>query len=715
MVFSARKKYRSTIFFVVVNITIVFGQTDIKSIENKIQELENSGKKIELADLHNKLGNLYWQKSELDKAATHFSTALLMNEELDNQNAVRIINGYLGLIYLEAEKYDLAIKYFNNSLKLNKKKNKQEEVVSDYYNIATAYQLLNDYSNSNKNADKALALALELDNLEMSKSCNLLLAENYEKLGEEKKAAEHFTNYNALVKHLQSKQVKQLESEKKKIENQIFKKSKELESALDTLNEVVQDKTEIEKQKEKIEAISRIQKREFAIKEKLRRTQLLFAAFILILLASLLFLFFIQNRSRKRANKKLQEQNKEIEEQKIEIEKQRDFAHKQRENLTSSIQYARRIQSAVVPKPTELYNYFIDSFISYHPKDIVSGDFYWFTQKENLFVIAAADCTGHGVPGAFMSMLGVAYLNEIINKIAINIHISALNADDILNQLREKVITSLHQSDNRNEPKDGMDIALCIIDTERKKLQFAGAYNPLLIIRGEEIIELKGDKMPVSYHKRKDVAFTKQTAELKNGDCLYLFSDGYVDQFGGEKKHKYLLSRFKENLVRIHQKPMLEQKNILEEEFAKWKGNLNQVDDVLVIGFRFGKPTIPGVKDWSDKTILIAEDTDINYYLMAEVLNKTKAKLARVNDGVEALEFVKGNKVDLILMDINMPNMNGYEATKLIKEYKKDIPIIIQTALYDEDLNRAKEAGADEFISKPIDLKTFMKKISKFI
>lgn len=690
----------------------VNGQSEISNLENRIAGTEN---KIELADIHNKLGNLYWQKSQLEKAIENFNRALEINKELDNNNAVRIITGYLGLIYLEAEDYHKSISFFNTSLSLNKAKNKKQELISDYYNLASAYQMLQQYSKSNENAEIALALALEMNNLNMAKSTNLLLAENYEKLGEGKKSAEYYTSYNTLVKHLQNKQMEKLQSEKKQIETQITKKSKELESALDTLDEVLQTKEEIEREKELVEAKSLAKQKEYELKEKMRRTQLLYAILILLLLAALLFLFTIQNRSRKKANAELQKRNREIKEQKEEIELQRDLADKQRKNLTSSIQYARRIQSAVIPRQTDILRYFNDSFISYHPKDIVSGDFYWYTKKENLFIIAAADCTGHGVPGAFMSMLGVAYLNEIINKTAINIHIKALNADDILNQLREKVITSLHQSEAKGESKDGMDMALCIIDIESKTLQFAGAYNPVIIIRKGEIIELKGDKMPVSFHQRKDIPFTRHDFNLKDGDCLYMFSDGYVDQFGGEKKQKYLLKRFKELLLRIYLKPMLEQKSIIEQEYNDWRGDLTQVDDVLVIGFRFGESLEKQTVDWSDKSILIAEDTDMNYYLLVEVLKKTKIDIVRARDGGEAIDYVKNNKVDLILMDINMPVIDGYEATEEIKNFNPEIPVIIQTAIHKDAFEKAKSSGADEFVSKPIDLKTFMNILSRFL
>jgi CheY-like chemotaxis protein len=700
----------------------VFAQESISDLKTKISKYEAEGNKVDLANYLNKLGKLYWDQNQLDNAIDNFEKSITINTELGNTNAQRIIFGYLGMICLEKEDYNKAISYFNKSLEMNKKAGKNSEVLSDLYNIASAYQMLEKYDESNKNAQTALNKALELNNLESAKSCNLLLSENYDKLGNSKKSAEHFANYNSIVKLLQQKQMNQLESDKKLAESQISQaeskvsqKEQQLKSVMDTLGEVKELNKEMQFQKEIKDLELKEQEARFALEKKTNQARTRAFVIIVASIFIILVLFFFQNRHRKIINKKLNEQNIEIAKQKIEIERQRDLADKQRLNLTSSIEYARRIQSAVIPRQEELYEYFKDSFILYRPKDIVSGDFYWFAQKDNIFIIAVADCTGHGVPGAFMSMLGVAYLNEIVNKIAINIHINALNADEILNQLREKVISSLHQSDNAENTRDGMDMALCIFDLEKKKLQYAGANNPVIIIRKNEIIQLKADKMPVSYHQRKDVSFTRQEIDLSNNDCLYLFSDGFSDQPGGDENRKYLSSKFIQLLLNNHQKLMSEQKRILETEFDNWRGKNSQIDDVLVVGFRFGKIAEALLSDWSDKTVLIAEDTDINYYLLAEVLRKTKVKLIRVKNGAESVDFVKMNTVDLVLMDINMPTMNGFDATKKIKEHNAKIPVIIQTAIDQNGLEKSIQAGADDFIAKPIDLKIFMEKISKFL
>ncbi len=693
----------------------VYCQTDVNQLEQKVKEYASAGNKVEQASALNKLALALWQNGQLDASIAHFNESLQINTELKNSNAQRIVNGYLGLIYLEKEEYANAVNSFSKSIELGLAKGRKQDLVTDYYNLALAYQGMGNYVKSNEQAHISLDLSLESNNLKSTKSCYLILAENSEKQGNSKLAAEFYEQYNALNRHLQKEQMQALEAEKDQIASQVQRKEDQLRTALDTLDEVMATNKAIQLQQDLREAQIREEQAIISAREQVRKSQIFYLIIALGLFMAVLILLVIQSRLRKRNNTRLREQNAEIEKQKLEIEKQRDLANKQRKNLTDSIQYARRIQSAVIPRQEALHGHFNDSFIFYQPRDIVSGDFYWFAQKDNIFVIAAADCTGHGVPGAFMSMLGVAYLNEIVNKIAINIHINSLNADDILNQLREKIIDSLHQSENLRDPKDGMDIALCIVDFEKKKLQFAGAYNPLILIRKGEIIQHAGDKMPVSYHSRKDIPFSRKVIDLKENDSLYLFTDGYIDQFGGKDGQKFLMKNFTQLLHSVHHKPMQEQKEILKLKFDEWRNEYSQIDDVLVIGFRFVTGTAERTSDWHNKTVLIAEDTDINYFLMAEVLKKTKVKLIRVKNGAEAVELVKSNHVDLVLMDINMPTMDGYEATKLIKEFRVDIPIIIQTAIYEDGQERAIKAGANDFIAKPIDLKTFMEKIANFL
>lgn len=246
-------------------------------------------------------------------------------------------------------------------------------------------------------------------------------------------------------------------------------------------------------------------------------------------------------------------------------------------NILDSINYAFRIQQAILPNHDEIKKAFPDSFVLYKPKDVVSGDFYWFAEKNDKKFIAAVDCTGHGVPGAFMSMIGSALLNEIVNDKKI------IFADEILNALREGVIKSMKQTGAEGENKDGMDIALFVLN--HNSAEFSGANNPLWVISNNELTEIPGDKQPIGIHSKTGL-FTRNTLSFEKNDCIYIFTDGYADQFGGTAGKKFKYKKLKELLLEIHKNPMDEQKQILEQTIETWKGSLEQIDDILIIGIR---------------------------------------------------------------------------------------------------------------------------------
>jgi serine phosphatase RsbU (regulator of sigma subunit) len=261
------------------------------------------------------------------------------------------------------------------------------------------------------------------------------------------------------------------------------------------------------------------------------------------------------------------------------IKRQKDEIEIQKQDIMDSILYAQRIQKAVLPSSEEIQKILPENFILFLPRDIVSGDFYWITQKDDYSIFAAVDCTGHGVPGAFMSMLGVSFLNEIVNESG------SLKANLILKQLRKLVKTTLSQS-YEAETKDGMDIALCILNKKTNELQYSGAFNPLYLIRNNSLQEIKGDRMPIGIYHYVETDFTNNEIQLQKDDCLYICSDGYVDQFGGIGGKKLLTKNLKETLLRIHSEPMHSQKEILNETLQQWKGDYKQVDDILIIGLR---------------------------------------------------------------------------------------------------------------------------------
>jgi two-component system, sensor histidine kinase LadS len=269
-----------------------------------------------------------------------------------------------------------------------------------------------------------------------------------------------------------------------------------------------------------------------------------------------------------------------VKERTKEIRMQKDHIEKQNKEIKYSFDYAKRIQSTVLPTNEVFENLFAENFIFFKPRDIVSGDFYWISQKENKIIITASDCTGHGVPGSLMSMLGITMLHEIVNEKDVT------QSDKILNELRQSIARTLKQEGKPGEQKDGMDMVLLIYDRSTRELEFSGANNPMYIIRDGEMIEYKGNNMPVAYYDNM-TPFTRHTIQMKQGDRVYLFSDGFPDQFGGPKGKKFKYKPFKELLLEVHERPMEEQERILKMVFDEWKGNLDQIDDVLVMGLRF--------------------------------------------------------------------------------------------------------------------------------
>jgi serine phosphatase RsbU (regulator of sigma subunit) len=275
------------------------------------------------------------------------------------------------------------------------------------------------------------------------------------------------------------------------------------------------------------------------------------------------------------------ELEEKVKERTLKIEKQKEEIEEQKKHIMDSIYYARRIQNAILPSFNVIDNHFKDYFILYLPKDIVSGDFYWMNGIDGLSMIAAVDCTGHGVPGAFMSIVGFNQMNYAVSVK------KARSAASIMDELNAGVINTLNENISDSSIKDGMDMALCIFDFREMNLEFAGANNPILLIRNDAVTMYKGDRFPIGvYEGNIPKPFTNNEIKINTGDCVYMFSDGYPDQFGGPDNKKFMLRRFQELLLEVHSLPMNRQKEILAQRLSEWRGNNEQVDDILVIGIR---------------------------------------------------------------------------------------------------------------------------------
>ena len=578
---------------------------------------ENIGDKHSSAQLYQNIGIVYGELENSDKAIKNFNIALKIFEEIEDIKGIAEVNNNLGNNYLDNKEYGLAVSYFEKSLKLFQEIGYTPMIANLYYNLGDSNNKLKKYSDAKKYFDKSFEIYQNLNYAPGMAMCYNGFGEYYYNIGNFIKSSENLEKAKQLslgadlrtlsdaVEWL-SKSYAKTGNYKKAYENHVLFKQFNDSLFNDNTDKAITAMSmqyEFDK-KEKIREIKEKKKEELQAEKDKQNwlIKIIFMAIIFFLL--LIAVILIRNYRRKvKANNLLREQKDEIEHQKIELEQrneeiqsqrdeienkniliteQRDIALKQKQEITDSIQYAQRIQEAILPDKQLFINDIDDYFILFKPKDIVSGDFYWMTKVDEKLIIVAADCTGHGVPGAFMSMLGVTFLNEIVNKDRV------LQANKILNRLRNKVIDSLHQKDR--ETKDGMDISLTVIDPSKNEMQYAGAYNSLYVIdsdtENKQIKKIKADRMPIGIHLKMDEEFTNHIIPYKKGDVVFMFSDGFMDQFGGENGRKLKSKRFQELLLTVHEKPMIEQKNILDNFLKKWKGELDQLDDILIIGMK---------------------------------------------------------------------------------------------------------------------------------
>lgn len=490
---------------------------------------------------------VYKERSEIDTAVfinKQIIQFISENKELYSNMIEEIdfeANSALGGLYILTNEFQLAEKQFNKLMtdfyeNAHERKNK----ANIYGSFALLYNKWGKTVQAIDYYEKAISLYEELGFKKEIADNYKELSQLYAKQSNFKKSLEYFQSYADLKDSLFNADVSQ------------------------QINEM-QAKYESDKKQKEIELLTKDQE-----KQQLFNNAIIAVAILILIVAFFVYRSYL---IKKKANILLEHQNIEIREQKEQIEEQK-------QEITDSIKYASRIQRAVLP-PIEIFDeLFEEYFILFRPRDIVSGDFYWLASKNDKIYIAAADCTGHGVPGAFMSMLGISFLNEIINKTEIN------SASEILDRLRENVIDSLRQTGKANEAKDGMDIALCVVDKNNMRVEYAGAYNPLIIIRKGEVIQVKADKMPIGIYFKEHTPFTNNDVEVQKGDMLYLFSDGYIDQFGGPSGRKFMINKFKELLASISTEPLTKQRDILDVKIDMWRGEKPQIDDIIVLGLK---------------------------------------------------------------------------------------------------------------------------------
>ncbi len=536
-------------------------------IEKSMKIDEESNNEEEVSNSLNNAGVIYYNVNNYEKAIEYYEDAIKINKKLNNQEGVAANLNNIGNINYDWEKYQKALEYYTQSLNIKKDIDFKNGMGISLFNIANTYMKLNNTKKAINNYKASLEIALDIKDQELISKNHRALYKAYYSLNDCKNALAYSELYN------KSLYITQIKDDEKEQISEYRVKYGSYEKDL----KVAKLKKELKKQKLLAQYEANRRKKEILIKnleiqrqEEINNKQkIIIFSGVLGLLLIILFsiLIYRQYLQKKKANELLIIKNRQIKQQ--------------NENITNSISYASRIQQALLPPDSFMDELINDYFVLFKPRDIVSGDFYWVGQQKNKIIVVAADSTGHGVPGAFMSMLGIAFLNEIVNKY------DNLKANDLLNELRKLVITSLRQSTEiAHGSKDGMDLALSIIDKDKNEIQFAGAFNPLYLIRNNELIIYKADKMPIAIHRKSEATFTNNIVKIQKNDVLYMFSDGYIDQFGGPDDRKFMGNQFRELLLNINVKSMVEQKEILDNTILNWIGDGSQLDDILVFGIR---------------------------------------------------------------------------------------------------------------------------------
>jgi serine phosphatase RsbU (regulator of sigma subunit)/Tfp pilus assembly protein PilF len=515
LVYQKQKKFQKAFDAFFSTLTLV------DTLDNKL--LETHDKKLLIGLVLVDIGQTYYDQGDSVKSLDYYLKALHIFEQQGNESQIAISLKNTGQNYIKLKKYKLAFDYIYRALAIDQKIGSKYGIQSDYYSLSELYK-----KSTTPLPDTIGEKTLNIEEMRL-RSLHYL------------KRAEAIKN--------------ELFSEEK--QRKFFKKSKN---------------NELEKEQE-ITHVKR--EKELAISAEKSQTQKTISFAVSVLLIGLFFISIFIFRSLKTTSK----QKEIIEQKNKETELHKHIIEEKNKDITASINYAKRIQNALLREEEHVTKHLPEHFILFLPKDIVSGDFYWGAEKNEYWYFTAADCTGHGVPGAIMSMLGVSFLNDIV------LSEQTLTPAEILNQLRDRIITELRQADATVGNKDGMDISLCRLNLKTLELQWAGANNALTVIRKGVLEEIKADKQPIGYHTEMK-PFTNHQIQLQKGDCIYVYSDGYADQFGGPKGKKLKYKQLKELIIEYHQLSSTEQKQIFKNRFMEWKGTIEQVDDVCLFGVR---------------------------------------------------------------------------------------------------------------------------------
>jgi serine phosphatase RsbU (regulator of sigma subunit) len=511
------------------------------SIRKEINKNDEESKNA-IAMSYGNVGKTYFLASNYTKAMEYYNLCLAISKEVGNKKREALMLNNIGSILAEQKKYNEALPYFLNALNLYKEIDSPENVALCLNNIAEIYFRKKDYTNSIENYKAALVISENNSTLSDMKTSYDGLRNCYVALGDYKLAHDYLSKSvlikDSIFNEENSSQINELlakfDSDKKEQEIKILQKDKEMSSWL--------------------------------------RNSLIVGSLLLVFLAISLY---SRNKVKQKANSELSLKNKNIEEQKQIVEYQKLALEVHQKEIVDSINYAKRIQYALLANEDLLSKNLDSHFVLFKPKDIVSGDFYWATEHNNSFYIAVCDSTGHGVPGAFMSLLSIGFLSEAIKEKSI------AEPNQVFDYVRKRLIESITNEDQR----DGFDGILLRFEKTSHTITYVAANNHPIIVSNNEIRHLAYDKMPVGKGVKSD-KFTLHTIQSSKEDTIYLYTDGYADQFGGEKGKKFKYKPLNDMLLLNNKRTLNEQKEILDTTFNNWQGSLEQVDDVLIVGIK---------------------------------------------------------------------------------------------------------------------------------
>ena len=528
-----------------------------KALEYSLKSLQihkELGNKQGMGSCYNNIGVVYYHLSQYAKALEYYSKSINIAEAFGNK--IRIGNCYanMGSVYFDQLNYPMALQYFLKALHIRREIGDMSGVANCYIDIGGLYNATADFTRAIQYSDSALQVCRETKDINNERLAYQHMASAYSKTGKYKEAYESHVKFKQLT-------------------DSIFN--------ADNSKQLGDLKTNFEVEKKEAELKIKAEAQEAITKEEKQKQQFVIYAVASVLLIVMAFSVFLFRRFKitKKQKHIIELQKDEVSRQKYIVEQQKNIVEEHQKEIIDSINYAERIQRSFMATKEILDENLNDYFVFFKPKDIVSGDFYWASKLNNgNFALATADSTGHGVPGAIMSLLNVTSLEK-----AVETH---TQPSEILNATRKIIIERLKKDGSAEGGKDGMDASLTVYDFKNKKLVIAAANNPVWIIRGTETIEIKPDKMPVGKHDRQDLSFTQQEVDLQAGDVVYTLTDGFPDQFGGDKGKKFMSKKLRELLSANAHLAMNEQMELLERTFTTWIGSMEQVDDVTLLGVR---------------------------------------------------------------------------------------------------------------------------------